>query len=217
MLDRADSPARVHVLGTGSFALEIVEYARARGWEVPALVELLDPARVGTEIHGLPVVAADERPARRGLAVLGVGGDRLEPWALLTIHGWRPAPSLIHPAAHVSPSATVADGAIVGPAVVVGAATAIGAHALVGRGCLVGHHVELAEGVVLNPGANVGGNTRIGTGARIGMGASVVNGTTIGAGAVVAAGAMVVGPVRDGTRVQGVPARPFVVEAAPLS
>ncbi|WCB94600.1 hypothetical protein DSM104299_03338 [Baekduia alba] len=213
MPDHVDSPARVHVVGTGSFALEVVEYARACGCDVPALVELLDPARVGTEIHGLPVVAFDARPAGDGLAVLGVGGDRLAPWAELTNHGWRPAPPLVHPAAHVSPSATLAPGAVVGPAAVVGAATTIGAHVLVGRGALVGHHVVLGDGVVLNPGANVGGNTRIGAGARIGMGAAVVNGTTVGAGAVVAAGAMVMRSVDDAVRVQGVPARPYAAGA----
>lgn len=197
----------VHVVGTGSFALEMIEYAGAAGWTVPALIELQDPARVGTAVHGLPVIAPDALAG--GVAVIGHGGDRLAPWALLAAHGWTPAPPLVHPAAHVSPSAELGPGSVIGPAVVVGAAARLGAHVLLGRGALVGHHTGLGDGVVLNPGANVGGNTRVGAGAIVGMGAAVVDHTTVGTDAVVAAGAVVVRPVEDGARVQGVPARVF--------
>lgn len=195
----------LHVAGSGSFALEVVEYARAAGHDVVGLVELLDPARIGTEAHGLPVLGAEHGA---GAAVVGVGGNRLELWALLAEHGWRPA-RVVHPAAHVSPSAEVADGAVVGPAAVVGAAAQVGPHALVARGVLVGHHTRIGPGAVLNPGANVGGNARIGDGAVLGMGATVVNGIEVGDGAVVGAGAVVVRPVERETRVQGVPARLF--------
>ena len=195
----------LHVAGSGSFGLEAVEYARAAGHDVVGLVELLDPARIGTEAHGLPVVGPEQGA---GVAVVGLGGDRLELWALLAEHDWRPA-RVVHPAAHVSPSADVADGAVVGPAAVVGAAAQIGPHALVARGVLVGHHTRIGPGAVLNPGANVGGNARIGAAAVLGMGATVVNGVDVGDGAVVAAGAVVVRDVEPETRVQGVPARLF--------
>ena len=195
----------LHVAGTGSFALEVAEYAGADGYRVVGLLELLDAARVGSRVHGLPVLAPERSP---GLAAIGLGGDRLELWALLAEHGWQPA-RVVHPTAHVSPSADVAKGAIVGPAAVIGAAVQIGSHSLVGRGALVGHHARIGAGAVLNPGANVGGNARIGDAAVLGMGATVVNGVEVGAGAVVAAGAVVVRPVEPETRVQGVPARLF--------
>ena len=198
---------KIFVAGTGSFALEAVEYARETGLEVAGLVELVDPERVGTEIHGLPVVAVDACGAGDEV-VVGAGGDRLGHWALLAEHGWAPT-SVVHPAAHVSPSAVVAPGTVVAPGAVVGAASRIGPHALVGRGALVGHHARIGAGVTLNPGANVAGNTVVGDGAVVGMGALVSNGIEIGAGAVVAAGAVVVRPVEPRTRVQGVPARVY--------
>lgn len=191
--------------GTGSFALEVVEYAEANGDRVIGLLELLDLARVGSEVHGLPVLGPEHGS---GLAAIGLGGQRLELWARLAEHGWRPA-RIVHPAAHVSPSADIAEGALVGPAAVLGAGARIGPHGLVARGALVGHHARIGAGAVLNPGANVGGNARIGDGAALGMGATVVNGVEVGAGAVVAAGAVVVRPVEADTRVQGVPARLF--------
>jgi sugar O-acyltransferase (sialic acid O-acetyltransferase NeuD family) len=195
----------IHVAGTGSFALEVVEYARAAGHEVTALVELLDATRIGSRIHGLPVLGADSEPAT---VVLGIGRDRLAHWAGLAEKGWEAA-SVLHPAAHVSPSARLGPGCVVGPAAVIGAATQVGPQVLVGRGALVGHHVLVEAGAVVNPGANVAGNARIGVGAVVGMGAAVGNGIEVGERALVAAGAVVVRPVAPETRVQGVPARIF--------
>lgn len=197
--------AELHVAGSGSFALELVEYARAAGHDVVALIELVDPGRVGGEAHGLPIVGPDADP---GAAVVGLGGDRLALWSLLAEHGWRAA-RVVHPAAVVSPSAVLGAGLVVGPGAVVGAAAELGAHSLVSRGALVGHHAVIGPGAVLNPGANVAGNSAIGEGATIGMGAAVLNGVKVGAGAFVAAGAVVVRDVEPATRVQGVPARLF--------
>jgi len=198
----------IYVAGTGSFALESAEYARDAGLEVRGLVELMDRSRVGTEIHGLPVRAADDPPDSGASAVVGAGGDRLELWDRLAPYGWRAA-TIVHPGAHVSASAEVADGCVIAPGAVVGAATELGEHVLLGRGALLGHHSVLDAGVTLNPGANVAGHVRIGRGAMIGMGAIVADHLDVGAGAVVAAGAVVVRDVAPGLRVQGVPARPY--------
>lgn len=197
---------QIYVAGTGSFALELVEYARDAGFTVRGLIELVDDARVGGRIHDLEVVPVDS-PAR-GAFVIGAGGDRQEHATRLEAGGWEPA-TVIHPSAHLSGSASVANGAVVAPGVLLGAASELGAHVLVGRGSLVGHHVSVAPAATLNPGSNVAGNVRIGEGAVIGMGAVVANGLEIGARAVVAAGAVVVRNVDAGARVQGVPARVF--------
>ncbi|HEX6654360.1 MAG TPA: hypothetical protein VF072_16560 [Thermoleophilaceae bacterium] len=198
----------IHVAGTGSFSLEVAEYARAAGLEVAGLIELQDASRVGAEIHGLPVRAADDPPARGAPAVVGAGGDRLAHWQGLADRGWS-AVSVIHPAAQVSPSALVGAGCVVGPGAVIGAASELGEHVLLGRGALLGHHAVLEAGATLNPGANVAGHVRVGRGVTVGMGAIVVDHREVGAGATVAAGAAVVRDVGPGVRVQGVPARPF--------
>jgi sugar O-acyltransferase (sialic acid O-acetyltransferase NeuD family) len=196
----------LHVAGTGSFALEVAEYARDAGFVVAGLIELLEPERVGTRRHGLPVVAPDDPAVAGGRAVVGAGGDRRAHWAGLERHGWAPA-TVVHPRAHVSPTAQLGAGCIVGPLAVVGAATRVADQVLIARGALVGHHAELGAGCVVNPGANVGGHARIGEGALVAMGAIVADHRVVGAGAIVAAGAVAVRDVAANLRVQGVPAR----------
>ena len=196
----------VFVAGTGSFAAEIADWARAAGARVVGLVEMLDPARVGDDRYGVPVYGlGSARPGSK--AVLGIGGDRRARWAQLADCGWRAA-TIVHPASCLASDVRLADGATIGPLAVVGTGTEIGEHVIVSRGALVGHHVRVGPFATLNPGVNVGGNSTIEGGAFLGMGATIVNGTTVGAGAVIAAGAVVLRDVEPSARVQGVPARP---------
>jgi sugar O-acyltransferase (sialic acid O-acetyltransferase NeuD family) len=198
----------IYIAGTGSFALEIIEYVHEAGGRVAGLVELVDPDRVGSSIHGFDVLADDDERASGSTVVIGLGGNRLAHWAMLAEHGWS-AGTILHPKAQISTSAVVGPGSIVGPGAVVGAASVIGNQVLVGRGALVGHHVRIDPGATLNPGSNIAGNARVGENAAVGMSAVISNGIEIGAGAVIAAGAVVVRPVEAETRVQGVPARVF--------
>jgi sugar O-acyltransferase (sialic acid O-acetyltransferase NeuD family) len=198
----------IHIAGTGSFAAEVAEFARAAGCRVVALVELMDEARVGGRVHGLPVLALGPPPDRQAAIAIAMGRDRYAVAARLTALGWCGA-AIVHPTAHVSLSASVSGGAVCGPLAVVGAESYVGEHALLGRGALVGHHTRIGASATLNPGANVAGNCTVGDGAFIGMGATVVPGVTIGRHAVVGAAALVLRDVAPGERVQGVPAQPY--------
>jgi sugar O-acyltransferase (sialic acid O-acetyltransferase NeuD family) len=192
------------VAGTGSFAADIAEIAQDAGHRVAGLIELLDPARVGETIHGLPVVGREAPPG--ACFVLGAGGERGVLCEELAQAGWR-RQTVVHPSAHVPSSVSLGDGALVGPRVVLGASTVVEPDALLARGVLVGHHTRVGTGAVLNPGANVAGNVTLGAGAFLGLGCVIRDHVSIGAGAVVAAGAVVVADVPAETQVRGVPAR----------
>ena len=197
----------LYIAGTGSFAAEIADWAEASGAEIDGLIELEQAERIGSEIHGIEVVAL-EAPRMGSCAVLGVGGDRRLGWQRLADAGWL-AEGIVHPTAHVAGSARVAPSATVGPHCVIGAEAEIGAHVILSRGVLLGHHARVGDFATLNPGANVGGNSETGAGAFLGMGCVVVNGLTIGSGATVAAGSVAIGDVAPGVRVQGTPATPY--------
>ena len=194
----------LYIAGTGSYAAEIASWASDTGAEIAGLIELQQPERVGSTIHGLDVIAVDAPPAG-GRAVLGLGGDRRASWQLLAEAGWSAA-GVVHPSAHVATSARLAASATVGPHAVIGAEAVIGDQAILSRGVLVGHHSLVGEFATLNPGVNVGGNSEIGAGAFLGMGCVILNGVAVGENATVAAGAVTIGEVPAGVRVQGVPA-----------
>lgn len=203
----AQTPGELYLAGSGSFAVEVAEWAQDAGWTVSGLVELLDTSRVGSVLAGHPVIAPTARP-HEASAVVAAGGDRQANWSILAEHGWRAA-TVVHPHAHVSSSAELGAGCVVGPGAVIGAQTVVGGHTLVSRGALVGHHDCIGAFVSLMPGANLGGHVTVGERTTIGMGAIVVNGTIVGSGTTVAAGAVVLREVADGIRVQGMPAREY--------
>jgi len=199
----------LHLAGSGSFAAEVAEWARDDSWNVVGLIELEDRSRVGGVVAGLSVIAPDARP-ESGLAVVAAGGSRKERWSCVERHGWEPA-TVVHPAAHVSPTAMLGPGCVVAPGAIIGAETIVGPHTLVSRGALIGHHCRVGAFVSLMPGANVGGHAEIGDRTVVGMQAVIVNGIRVGADATLAACALVLREVREGVRVQGVPAREYSV------
>jgi sugar O-acyltransferase (sialic acid O-acetyltransferase NeuD family) len=193
--------------GSGSFAVEVAEWARAAGLRVTAMIDLYDGVLVGTELAQVPVLSP-AAPAEGRHAVVAAGGDRHAHWGLISGRGWRPQ-TVIHPSACVSVSAQLAPGCVVGPGAIVGAESVIAEHVLVSRGVLVGHHTRIDSFVSLLPGANLASHTHVGAGTIVGMGAVIVDDTSIGRAAVIAAGAVVLGDVADGERVQGIPARRY--------
>jgi acetyltransferase EpsM len=203
--------AELCLAGSGSFAVEVAEWARDAGWDVVGFVELLDASRVGTTLGGHPVVAPESPPESAPgcrFAAVAAGGSRRRHWDALDRHGWS-GRTIVHPRAWVSPSASLEPGCIVGPGAVIGAETVLAEHTLVSRGVLVGHHVRIGAFVSLLPGANVASHVLVGDATIVGMGAAIVDHTRVGADATVAAGAVVLSEVADGMRVQGVPARRY--------
>lgn len=193
--------------GSGSFAVEVAEWAQAAGLRVVALIDLLDGALIGTTVAEVPVIRSGS-PAEGRHAAVAAGGDRGAHWELISGSGWQPQ-TIVHPSASISASARLAPGCVVGPGAVVGARSVIAEHVLVSRGVLVGHHARIDSFVSLLPGANLASHTHVGEGTVVGMGAVIVDHTRIGCGAVIAAGAVVLGEVADGARVQGMPARRY--------
>ena len=109
------------------------KYARDAGFTVAGLIELQDPARVGTEVHGLPVRAAGDAP-EGAAAVVGAGRRRLAHWASCSPPRLAGGECRAPGRARGAGARVAAPCGVVARGVVVGAASEPGDHVLLGRG-----------------------------------------------------------------------------------
>jgi len=219
------SAAPLIVLGGGEHARVVIEAARTQGdrWTVQGYVA---PDAAGGPLTGdvpwlgddatLATRLDDLAPAERPWLVLGFGGGGETPGGLrarvATTERFGPTArwaTVIHATAWVSPTATLEPGAVVLAHAAVNAGAHVGRHVIVNSAAVVEHDVDLGHGSHVAPGAVIGGGTHIGEHAFIGLGARVRDHIEIGAGAVVGMGAVVVGSIKPGATVVGVPARPL--------
>lgn len=203
------------VVGTRSFAGEVADYCEQAGYRILGLLEPYDASRIGSEIHGLPVLPFER--AKGALVALGTGEPDRRPIVERVRAEGGLLTRVVHPGAQVSARSVVGEGTVVGPGAVIGAFSEIGECGVVARGVLVGHHTRIGSFVTLNPGVNVAGNVRIEDDVFLGMAAVVRDHVTVGEGALVAAAAVVLRDVAPGVQVRGLPAAPYQGPEAPAN
>jgi UDP-perosamine 4-acetyltransferase len=198
--------------GAGGHARSLMDAVATGGvFELVAFVDD-DPARAGTTMHGVPVVAALEGVDAEH-AFVGVGGvaerdARRTAFAKLRAAGFE-LPAIVHGSAVVAATVTLGAGVQILAQAVVNTAAVLGDGAIVNTGAIVEHDCVVGPSAHLGPRAVVGGDAEIGESAHVGMGAVVIEGVRVGEGAFIAAGAVVTRDVPAGERVAGLPARPF--------
>ena len=202
------------VLGAGGHAKVLVDALLAGGLAPLGLLDR-DPARVGQEVLGCPVLGTDAALAgfdpRETLLVNGLGstrhvGARAALFTRLLEQGYRFL-SVIHPSAVVAASAGLGQGVQIMAGAVVQAGAVLGDNVILNTGARLDHDSRLGDHVHAAPGATVCGGVRVGANTHLGSGATVIEGTTIGKHCLIGAGAVVVRDVPDGVTALGVPAR----------
>lgn len=177
-----------------------------------------DKAKVGTEMHGVPIYKPDaetfQRLQREGVvhAIAGAGNGRtrgklcrrLEELGFEIINA-------IHPAAHVSPLVELGKGVIVCPGANLSQNPSLGSYIYVGSSAMVGHLNRIENDATINCASVVVSRIHIHEGAFIGASATVVSRNfghlTVGADAIVGAGALVLDDVPPKAVVVGSPAK----------
>lgn len=201
----------IWIIGAGGHAKVVIGTARAMECADPIGVLDDDPARVGSEVLGVPVLGAIdvETVARLGVerAVLAIGNNRVRAELAARLAGHVAWATLIHPSAVVAPTAHIGEGAVVFAGAVIQPDAVIGRHAIVNTGATIDHDCVIGDFAHIAPGVHLAGNVHIGEGAFMGIGSCAVPGVRVGNWATVGAGGVVIADVPPSVMVKGVPAR----------
>lgn len=203
----------VVVFGCGGHGTVVADAAIAAGWSVAGFADD-DPAREGTHVLSLPVVAIGVAAAAAycrehdAHAVVGLGSNALRRRIFEQLEGEGISlATIIHPSAIVAPSVAVGRGTVVFAGVVINPSSTIGANVILNTSCSIDHDNTLGDHVHVSPGAHTGGTVSIGEATHVGIGATVSNNLSVGAWSIVGAGAVVVRNLPDRVVAYGTPAR----------
>lgn len=206
---------RIAIFGAGGFAREVLMLLRdinrmERTWEVCGFIDD-DPARIGQELDGIPVIGGRDWLSIQHDPVhlaLGVGSPvvkkRLAEDLRSVVAGF---PPLIHPAVLMSRYVEVGQGAIITAGNILTSQIRLGDFAMLNLMCTVGHDCSLGDYVTLSPGCNVSGNVTIGTGCDVGTGSKIIQGVSIGEWSIVGAGSVVTRDLPNNCTAVGVPSK----------
>lgn len=197
----AEEATPVLVVGAGGLGAEVRDTLASLGLPFAGFLDddtarphVLGPAESSAVLDGHSVIFAIGDPVSRFSVASRF--SRFDRWAVV-----------IHPTAVVSPSAFVGPGTYVGALAYVGPNAAIGQHVIVNVHAEVGHDANVDSFVTLSPRATLNGAVSLGTGCFFGTAASAEPGTTIGPWSKVAAKSHVTTDCKEGSLVQGNPAR----------
>lgn len=199
----------VVVVGSGGHGRELVDVARAAGYDVVGVVSADPPEPNLLERLGVTWLGGDDHLDGPGVPhVLGLGYPdvRARVDAALMARGLQAA-TLVHPHSSIGSDVHLGDGVVVAAGVRITTNVVLGRHTHIGVGSVISHDCRLGDHVTLAPGVSMSGDVRVGDRVFIGVGAVVVPGCAIGDDAVIAAGAVVVSDVPAGVTAKGVPAR----------
>ncbi|GAA3793153.1 acetyltransferase [Sphaerisporangium flaviroseum] len=205
------------IVGAGGFARETAQLVHAIN-DVSPTWELLghlddDPAKHGTAVDGVPVLAGSGEAVRRENAqvVVCTGSprdyaSRARIVARLALPPERYA-TLVHPSVSLSRSSSIGPGSVVLAQAVLTAAVTVGAHVSVMPHVTLTHDDVVADFATLAAGARLAGGVHVARGAYVGSGALVREALTIGSYALVGMGSVVTRDIPPREVWAGVPAR----------
>lgn len=197
---------RLQILGAGDHATTVVSAALFAGFDIVACYDD-DPARIGSDVLGIPVVGPIEQAPIDELSIMALGSNEARR-EYVERTSFRYA-TVVHPNVQLAQEVSITEGAVVLSGALAQPGNRIGAHAVIGAGAILSHDDTIGRFTHIGPGVTLAGRVTVEDGAFIGTGASVIPGVTIGERAIVGAGAVVIADVPPNTTVVGSPARPI--------
>ncbi|NLF02410.1 MAG: acetyltransferase [Anaerolineales bacterium] len=198
--------------GVGRQAVQIIDDLNADGaaWSLVGYLDD-DPARAGTELHGVPIVGAGEWLTAHAHVdvVIAIGSPKTR-WHVarrVRALGHTRFATLVHPSASIGARCQIGAATIIYPGVLIDTDVTLGEFVLVNKACTLGHDAQIGAYTTLSPGVNLGGAAHIGAGCDLGINSCTVQGVVVGAWSVIGAGAVVLGELPSNVTAVGVPAK----------
>ena len=182
------SPANstsVLIIGAGGHGAVVLDILRTAGVYRPIGFIDADPALIGTQIHGVPVLGhlnalpKLKKQAKRAIVAIGDNRARRTTAAKVVAAGFELI-NAIHPSAVVSKTAVMGRNIVLAAGVIVGTSARVGDSALINTGATIDHECEIAEAAHIGPGARLAGRVQIGAAAFVGIGAVIIQCLRIG-------------------------------------
>ena len=208
------------IIGAGGFGREaslLVEeinekLAGEEKWNLLGFVDE-DMSKRGMDMRGYPVLGGWD--ALVGLnpqvMVICVVGDPQTKRKMVEIAGWqgRKFATLVHPSVELAADVKVGRGVLINKGCLLTTNITVGDHVSINPGCGIGHDAVIGSYSTLMWRVNISGTVKVGEGCLLGTGATVLQKLKIGENSTVGAGAVVTKDLLAGSRVVGVPAKPF--------
>ncbi|MFK7738094.1 MAG: hypothetical protein AB8B50_18855 [Pirellulaceae bacterium] len=198
-----------YILGTGHFALEVLEWACDAGLSRSKLQGFLGQSKDAPALQtGFPCL--DEGSAELNertpiVNAISTPGVKQKVCESIKAKGGS-FHTVVHPTAVVKTN-EIGAGTVVCPNCVVGPFAEIGELVTLNYHTGVGHETKVGDYVSTAPGVQIGGNSMIGSGSYFGMNSAVIDKVKVGADVTASVGSVIIGRISDGQRVAGNPAK----------
>lgn len=196
----------IYIFGAGGHAKVVLDAFTSAKLTVSALI---DPARSGETLFGVPIVASHnevtDSEGKTFVVAIGDNQRRKSIYAELLEHGWLPI-SCIHASAVVSSTAKIGAGTFVSAGAIINADAVVGNNVIVNTAAVIEHDCRVEDHAHIAPKSVMGGTCFVGEGALLGIGSTMLPGKKLGKWSTAGAGSVIVRDIEDALTVVGNPA-----------
>lgn len=202
------------IIGAGGCGREVLQWAKdinkvSGRWNIKGFLDDDPNALEGLKCDVPLLGEIDEyeiQPEDEFACGVGSSGTRRVIMEKILSRGGKPA-EIIHPTAVIADTASIGAGAIIYPFALISDNASLGDYCIINMYSSVAHDAVLGDYCTISAHCDITGMCTLGSDVFFGSGANMVPGTKIADGAFICAGSTVMGRVREGAKMLGVPAK----------
>ncbi|WP_374001696.1 NeuD/PglB/VioB family sugar acetyltransferase [Bdellovibrio bacteriovorus] len=196
----------VIILGSGSFAREVYDWATAANKEVIGFFSgVLAEQKT---LRGLPIYYDVNLVPTGSTWIIGTGNPKAMLAMRKLVDGRiPPSTAVIHPSCIIGSNVSIGAGSVVCPGTILTCDITVGESVAINIGCTIGHDTQIGSHVHLSPNTSLSGNTQIGDQCEMGTGSSTNPGVVVPSNTIIGAGTVVNKSLEESGVYVGIPAK----------